>query len=115
MARYRIRQIVLDTNRLDVLIDFWTAALGYRLRHRTDEYASLHDPDGLDPVLFLQQVTEPKPGTKNRSHIDVEVPDEAAAVRHMTDLGATFRWREPSDTWTVLADPDGNEFCVGRF
>jgi catechol 2,3-dioxygenase-like lactoylglutathione lyase family enzyme len=115
MARYRIRQIVLDTTRLDVLIDFWAAALGYELDHRTPDHASLHDPDGLDPILFLQQVPEPKPGAKNRAHIDIEVPDEQAAVARLTALGATVRWREPADTWTVLADPDGNEFCVGHF
>jgi catechol 2,3-dioxygenase-like lactoylglutathione lyase family enzyme len=115
MARFRIRQIVLDTNRLDVLIDFWCAALGYVLDHRTEDYASLHDPDGLDPVLFLQQVPEPKPGGKNRAHIDIEVPDEQAAVERMTALGARVLWRDPGDPWTVLADPDGNEFCVGHF
>ncbi|HEX3648553.1 MAG TPA: VOC family protein [Pseudonocardiaceae bacterium] len=115
MARYRIRQIVLDTNRLDVLIDFWSAALGYELHHRTADYASLRDPAGLDPVLFLQLVPEPKAMTKNRAHIDIEVPDEQAAVARLTGLGATVRWREPSDTWTALADPDGNEFCVGHF
>lgn len=114
MARYRVRQLVFDTNRLDRLADFWTEALGYELDHRTADYVVLRDPDDTEPKVFLQRVPEPK-AAKNRAHIDIEVPDEQAAVARLVALGATVLWRQPEDTWTVLADPDGNEFCVGRF
>ncbi len=116
MARYHIQQIALDGNRLDPMIEFWTAALGYELHHREEGYAVLRDPDGAEPHIFLQKVPEPKRG-KNRAHIDVEVPDEREAVDRLTGLGARILWREDYRThgWTVLADPEGNEFCVGRF
>jgi hypothetical protein len=114
MGLYRIRQIVLDVNRVDLLASFWCGALGYVLDHRAPGYASLRDPDGLDPILFLQEVPEGKTG-KNRAHIDIEVDDEAAVVARLVGLGATVLWRNDSDTWTAMADPGGNEFCVGRF
>jgi hypothetical protein len=49
--------------------------------------------------------------------MDVEVADEAAAVDRLVQLGASVLWREDFGThhWTVLADPEGNEFCVGHF
>lgn len=97
MARYRIRQIGLDGNDLTTMIEFWSAALGYELDHRASGYAVLRDPADAEPRLFLQQVPEPKV-SKNRAHMDVEVADEAG-THH----------------WTVLADPEGNEFCVGHF
>jgi hypothetical protein len=47
----------------------------------------------------------------------VEVPDESAAVDRLVKLGARVLWREDYQAyhWTVLADPEGNEFCVGHF
>jgi catechol 2,3-dioxygenase-like lactoylglutathione lyase family enzyme len=97
MARYHVRQIALDGNNLDAMIAFWAAALGYELDHRQDDYAVLRDPD--------------------RTHFDVAVPDEREAVERLAGLGARVLWREDFQThhWTVLADPDGNEFCVGDF
>jgi catechol 2,3-dioxygenase-like lactoylglutathione lyase family enzyme len=111
-----VRQIAFDGNRLDTMIDFWIDALGYELDHRTDEYAVLRDPDGVEPRMFLQKVPEPKSG-KNRAHVDIEVTDESEAVDRMVGLGARVLWREDytSHGWTVLADPEGNEFCVGHF
>ena len=116
MARYRIRQIALDGNDLDAMIEFWATALGYELDHRQDNYAILRDPDGAEPRIFLQEVPEPKVG-KNRAHFDVAVPDERDAVKRLVGLGAHVLWREDFRThhWTVLADPEGNEFCVGNF
>lgn len=116
MARYHVRQLALDGNDLDALVDFWLAALGYELDHRDEGYAILRDPDGTEPRVFLQQVPETKLG-KNRAHFDIAVPDEAEAVERLVGLGARVLWREnyPTHHWTVLADPQGNEFCVGDF
>jgi catechol 2,3-dioxygenase-like lactoylglutathione lyase family enzyme len=116
MARYQIRQVALDGQDLDAMIGFWSAALGYEIGHRMDGYAVLRDPDEAEPRLFLQEVPEPKAG-KNRAHFDIEVPDEREAVERLTRLGARVLWREDFRThyWTVLADPEGNEFCVGHF
>jgi Glyoxalase-like domain len=116
MAGYHIRQIGIDGHDLGLLIGFWSAALGYQLYYQEAGYAVLRDPQDAQPRIFLQQVAEPKLG-KNRVHLDVEVPDEAAAVQRLTGLGARVLWREDFTThhWTVLADPEGNEFCVGLF
>jgi catechol 2,3-dioxygenase-like lactoylglutathione lyase family enzyme len=116
MARYHVQQIALDGNDLDAMIEFWVAALGYEMDHRDEGYAVLRDPDGAEPRVFLQKVPEPKAG-KNRAHFDVAVPAERAAVDRLAALGARILWREDYQThhWTVLADPEGNEFCVGDF
>jgi catechol 2,3-dioxygenase-like lactoylglutathione lyase family enzyme len=116
MALYRIRHIGLDGHDLDAMIDFWSAALGYELHFRDEGYAVLRDPAEAEPRPFLQQVPEPKAG-KNRALMDVEVPDEASAVERLVQLGARVLWCEDFQThhWTVLADPEGNEFCVGHF
>lgn len=116
MALYRIRQIGIDVHDLTAMIDFWSAALGYELDHRGQGYAALRDPAGAEPRLFLQQVSEPKLG-KNRAHIDVEVPDERSAVDRLVGIGARVLWQQDFQThyWTVVADPEGNEFCVGHF
>lgn len=116
MALYHIRQIGLDGHDLAVMIDFWSAALGYELDHREIGYAVLRDPADAEPRLFLQRVPGAKV-SKNRAHMDIEVPDESSAVDRLVQLGARVLWREDFQThhWTVLADPEGNEFCVGHF
>jgi catechol 2,3-dioxygenase-like lactoylglutathione lyase family enzyme len=113
---YRLRQVALDCNDLELLIGFWTAAIGYRVEHHEATWALLRDPNDQDPKLFLQRVPEPRAG-KNRMHLDIEVPDEQGAVERLVALGARSLWRMDfgSHYWTVLADPEGNEFCVGRF
>jgi predicted enzyme related to lactoylglutathione lyase len=116
MARYRVRQIVFDVNQLDPMVEFWAAALAYELDHRTAEYAVLRDPEDVEPRVFLQLVPETK-ASKNRAHVDIEVPDEQETVDRLVGLGARVLRREDSPPyhWTVLADPEGNEFCVGYF
>jgi catechol 2,3-dioxygenase-like lactoylglutathione lyase family enzyme len=108
---------VLDCADPEALAGFWTAALGFRRHGLHPPYLRLSDPDGRWPDLLLQQVPEPK-SVKNRMHLDIQVSDAAAAaqqVERLRGLGATVIV-EPHDDdgyWTtVLADPQGNEFCV---
>ena len=89
-----------------------------------DIKAALVDPDGVGPRLFFQKVPEPKTA-KNRVHLDVNVgvgitdrAEHDRVVRSKADeftaLGAT-KLREDEEFgefWIVLADPDGNEFCL---
>jgi hypothetical protein len=65
--------------------------------------------DGPGPTLFFQQVPEPKVG-KSRLHLDIEVVDRSAEVERLTAEGATVI--EQFESWTVLQDPQGNEFCI---
>jgi predicted enzyme related to lactoylglutathione lyase len=110
-----VAAIVLDTPDPGALAAFWTEAAGWPIVAQGDDYAALARPDGMGPRLELIQVTDPKVA-KNRVHLDVApyaADDHGAEVSRIRDLGAS-----PADvgqgeqTWVVLADPDGNEFCV---
>lgn len=73
-------------------------------------------PDGRPgPKLLLQRVTEDKAG-KNRMHLDIEVPDIDAVADRLEEHGArrvsTGAQTEHGSRWIVMADPEGNEFCV---
>ena len=67
------------------------------------------------PKLLLQRVTEPKAG-KNRMHLDIETPAVDDEVTRLEDLGARRLKTEPRAEhgirWAIMADPEGNEFCV---
>lgn len=99
---------------------FWEQALGWRRTHDTADEVVLEPPagspeDGVVPDLLFLRVPEPKTG-KNRLHLDLRPQDQAAEVARLEALGATrTSVGQGSDvTWVVLADPDGNEFCVLR-
>ena len=108
--------VVLDCVDADALADFWAAALGFRRGPFGAPYVRLTDPARRWPDLLLQQVPEPRPG-KNRMHLDLQVLDVAAEVERLTALGATVLDPAHDDDGfltVVLADPQGNEFCVLR-
>jgi predicted enzyme related to lactoylglutathione lyase len=98
------------------LAAFWTQALGYELRETGDEEAWIADPSGRGwPLLFLV-VPEGK-SVKNRVHLDLRPPrsmDEE--VQRLEAAGARVQRRveEGGSFWTVMQDPEGNEFCVLR-
>jgi predicted enzyme related to lactoylglutathione lyase len=106
--------IVLDCADADALADFWSSALGLRRGRFHPPYVRLVDPKERWPSLLLQQVPEPKSG-KNRMHLDLQVTDVHAEVGRLTALGATVLDPPHDDAGfltVVLADPQGNEFCV---
>ncbi len=132
-------QITFDAANPPALAEFWALALGYVLQPpppgfdsweafaeandmpgAIDDYGSVVDPEGVGPRLFFQKVPESKTA-KNRVHLDVHAsgpdgdPDlREAHVQLLVDAGAT-RGAEHSEfgaTWVVMADPEGNEFCV---
>ncbi|GAB2943387.1 VOC family protein [Nonomuraea fastidiosa] len=108
--------MVLDCADLDRSAAFWCGVLGYTTEPSSSErYRALQPPDGNGIELLLQRVPEPKT-TKNRLHLDLRVPDLEAEVARLVALGARRVTDDPIEedgwTWYVLADPDGNEFCV---
>jgi predicted enzyme related to lactoylglutathione lyase len=108
--------VVLDCVDADALAGFWSAALGFRRGPFDPPYVQLTDPDGRWPDLLLQQVPEPRRG-KNRMHLDLHVADVAAEVDRLLAHGATVLDPAHDDDGyltAVLADPQGNEFCVIR-
>jgi predicted enzyme related to lactoylglutathione lyase len=108
-------EFTLDCRDLDRMADFWRDAADFVVDGRVEgRYVSL---SGHGVALNLQRVAESKV-VKNRMHLDLLVGDVDAAVRRLEGLGAsrlTATAREEfGQTWFVLADPEGNEFCVGR-
>jgi hypothetical protein len=109
-------ELTLDCNDLEILATFWSAALHYdRSLPDLEGYVALEPPAGEGIPLTLQRVPEPKL-TKNRLHLDLLVEDVEAEVNRLLRLGAR-RLEDHVDYgthWSVLADPESNEFCVGR-
>ena len=108
--------VVLDCSDLDRSAAFWSGVLGYGAGPSSPgPYRQLMPPAGNGVELLLQRVPERK-AAKNRVHLDLRVPDLAAETARVTALGATRVTADPIEEdgwiWHVLADPDGNEFCV---
>jgi hypothetical protein len=108
----RFKDLCLDANDHQALADWWCAALGY-VRRQDDSPrprqwpVPIRDPAGEAPLIWINPVFEPK-SVKNRMHLDV-TGDREELIR----LGATLvRARDEEIGWDILADPEGNEFCV---
>jgi Glyoxalase-like domain len=109
MARFK--DLCLDANDHQALTDWWCRALGYTRRggdERPPEWAvPIVDPTGIGPLIWIVPVPERKT-VKNRMHLDV-----FGDTSELLALGATLvRARGGDIEWDVLADPEGNEFCV---
>jgi len=112
--------VCVDTTDPQRLAPFWVDALGWRTTHDSPDEVVLEPPkgspeDGVSPDLLFLRVPEDKT-TKNRLHIDLRPDDQAAEVARLEALGAKrVSVGQGADvSWVVLADPDGNEFCVLR-
>jgi hypothetical protein len=102
--------VTIDCAAPQQLAEFWAAALGVNDVQDYGEYVLLLG----EPYVGLQRVSEPRSG-KNRVHIDFRTDDQAGEVARLVGLGATqvADHTIPGLSWTVLRDPEGNEFCVG--
>ncbi len=94
---------------------FWSAVTDYQPVLEREDFVALQAPDkrGVRRILFFK-VPEPKT-TKSRMHVDLAARDPAAEIERLVGLGATkVEYREGNGTsWTVMLDPEGNEFCIG--
>jgi predicted enzyme related to lactoylglutathione lyase len=108
----KINEVVIDCADPAVLGRFWASLLGSPLDVRDDGWATV----AADPVLIaFQRVPEGRTGPKNRLHLDVEDTDLSAAIAHAVELGATRLGDVIADDtggMIVMADPEGNEFCL---
>ncbi len=106
-----IRAISFDCADQRRVTEFWAAVLGYVL----DEHEALVAPDGRGPALDFQPVAEGKT-VKNRVHLDLTPHGPMQAeVDRLISLGArrlTHIGNGPEHGFTVMQDPEGNEFCV---
>jgi len=107
--------VVIDCANHDVVVPFWTAALGWEPVRVNEQFVLLRAPrdDRAAFDILFQKVPEPKV-VKNRAHIDFDAGDMTAEVARLVSLGAgVIAERNLGDfRWTVVADPEGNEFCV---
>jgi predicted enzyme related to lactoylglutathione lyase len=117
MSSSTFYSVVVDASDPKALAEFWAAVLGYPIVFEDDsgeEVAVAKDRDTPPALLFVKN-DDPKP-VKNRLHIDLNPTDQAAEVDRVIGLGAKRAdvGQTGEETWVVLADPEGNEFCVLR-
>jgi predicted enzyme related to lactoylglutathione lyase len=112
----RLVSLTFDANDIRALARFWAAALHWEVVEESDDEIGLMPTDGTRFLIVFVPVPEPKRG-KNRIHIDLSsasLDDQFATVDRLVDLGATHVdiGQGPDAEHVVLADPEGNEFCV---
>jgi catechol 2,3-dioxygenase-like lactoylglutathione lyase family enzyme len=112
MHHSRLAGFIIDckTDDLERAAEFWSAALGFPLRARTDEpYAKYRQlmTAADEPHIEVQQVEH-----ESRVHLDIESDDIEAEVRRLESLGA--RRLQSIQTWVVMEAPTGQRFCVVR-
>jgi catechol 2,3-dioxygenase-like lactoylglutathione lyase family enzyme len=111
----RIGSIVLRVDDLQRQADFWEAALGYERREsESDDFVLLRSRHGDGPDLSLDRVRSTLQ-IPPRIHLDLYTDDQAGEVQRLLALGATeIHWdkRPPDADYVILADPEGNRFCV---
>ena len=108
--------VVIDCSDLSRSAAFWAEVLGYiQEGPAVGTYQGLIPADGQGVEILLQRVPDQK-RDKNRLHLDLRTPDLEAEVRRVVGIGALLLTGQPAQEfgwrWHILADPDGNEFCV---
>jgi predicted enzyme related to lactoylglutathione lyase len=107
--------LVVDSQDPPRLARWWAEALGYQITYeKPDEVEIRRTPEALPGLIFVP-VPESKT-VKNRLHIDLRPSDQEAEVERLVNMGARHVDVGQGDdvSWVVLADPEGNEFCVLR-
>ncbi len=115
----RLSELVLNCRDPEALAAFWVDVLGYQVLDREGDGSVEIGPaagfGGAAPTLIFAPVADPTPG-RLRLHIDVNPTDrdQDAELQRLLDLGATRAdvGQTGEENWHVLADPEGNEFCL---
>ena len=107
--------LVIDAEDPARLARWWGEALGYQVIHEAPDEVEIAPSLDHTPALTFVPVPEAKKG-KNRLHLDLRPDDQDAEVERLVDMGARHvDVGQGEDVgWVVLADPEGNEFCVLR-
>ncbi len=118
----RIQCITIDCENPRTLADFWAAALDWKITFEDENEVALELLDGspevgrIPDLLFIKNLD--RKSVKNRLHLDLRPLNQDAEVSRLESLGAKrieIGQSDDSDTsWVVMADPEGNEFCVLR-
>jgi predicted enzyme related to lactoylglutathione lyase len=113
----RFTELVIDAHDVRAQARWWAEVLDYTLTDEEEDAVEISAPDGRSPRLVFARVPEDKT-VKNRLHIDLNATDrdQEAEVQRLVAMGAQHIdiGQRPDQSWVVLADPEGNEFCVLR-
>jgi 4a-hydroxytetrahydrobiopterin dehydratase len=110
----QLLEIAIDALDIPAVRPFWKAITEYVDElGPSDLSAALIDPTGRGPAIWFQQMDAPRP-QRNRVHLDIDVPHDAARARIEAALaaGGTLLSDERAPAFWVLADPEGNEACI---
>jgi predicted enzyme related to lactoylglutathione lyase len=110
----QVEHVTIDCTDPQALAAFWAEAVGGKIRDDWGEFVTVEASGVGIAHLAFQRVPEARAG-KNRVHVDFRTPDQRAEVERLVGLGASVVAEHDIGvlTWTVLQDPEGNEFCVG--
>ena len=112
MSQITAAMVTFDCSDAVTLARWWAGITGGSIASE-DEWFTVVSYDGAGPNLGFQKVPDPTPG-KNRVHLDFHAEDRDAEVARFLEGGATLvgHREEGGFTWTTLADPEGNQFCL---
>jgi predicted enzyme related to lactoylglutathione lyase len=106
--------VAVDSKDPEALARFWSEVLNFEIVDSSPEEVLARPRGGLGPNVIFLKVPDDKV-VKNRLHFDLRPVDKEAEVARVLGLGATRVDIGQGDvTWEVLADPEGNEFCILR-
>lgn len=111
--------VVVDCQDPRSQAEFWARALAYKVNQRNPDEFQVSEPGGTGGSLYFMKVPEPKV-VKNRLHLDLVTSGSMETeVERLIEAGAQLvevrqdpAYFDNPDTWTVMRDPEGNEFCV---
>jgi hypothetical protein len=107
--------VVIDAVQPGLIADFWCAVLGWQVVEADDEVITIGPADRSWPMIDVAAVPEAKT-VKNRLHLDLRADgvSQSAELDRLLSAGARHAdVGQPADaSWIVLADPEGNEFCL---
>ena len=113
----RLHHIVVDAHDLPALARFWTQALGWKVLSERENEIVIGTDENAPVGMCFMPVTYPKT-VKNRVHLDLtsSAADRHQEIDRLLALGARRACigQTCAESWTVLTDPEGNEFCVVR-
>jgi predicted enzyme related to lactoylglutathione lyase len=110
----KIGSVVIDCNNFDKMAAFWQEALHYTPQQpaKPDDWVLLGDPSGKSPNLGVNKKSKSVSG-KIRLHLDLYTSNQTTEVERLLKIGATVvRGPEKGHDYVILADPEGNHFCV---
>ncbi|MFL6099604.1 MAG: VOC family protein [Actinomycetales bacterium] len=114
----RITSLCVDATDPRLLADFWCQVLGWQVTEEDSEVVRIQDGPEARLALDFCWVPDGPKTAKNRLHLDLNATDrdQAAELERLLALGArpTDIGQGPDVSWFVLADPEGNEFCLLR-